>query len=105
MSGAEKTPVAAGTAEKSRKAATAAGKEVVAYIGPTIPGVIAANTILNNGMTKELAAVKKEVPAVGTLIVPMGKLAQARKQMEIKDSPERICYEKVQQYLAEKKGE
>lgn len=105
MSGTEKTAVTSSTAEKSRKTAQAAGNEIVAYIGPTIPGVIAANTILNNGITKEIAAVKQDVPVIGTLIVPMRKLAQARKQMEVKDSPERICYEKMQQYLAEKKGE
>lgn len=102
----EKTAAVANTTEKSKKVVLQETvNEQVVYIGPTIPGIIVANTILSNGITKELADAKNEVPAIGTLIVPIRKLAYARKRLELRDTPESICYEKVLKYLTEKKGE
>lgn len=75
----------------------------VVYIGPTIPGVVAANTTFNNGLTETVKNAIAEMPAINTLIVPVNKLVQARVQLRQKDSVYDVCYNKVRQYV--KKGE
>lgn len=79
-------------------------KKTVVYIGPTIPGVVAANTTFNNGLTETVKNATAETPAINTLIVPIDKLVQARVQLRQKNSVYDVCYNKVQQYI-DKKGE
>ncbi len=76
----------------------------VMYIGPTIPGVVSANTTFNNGLTDLLKNAIAEMPAINTLIVPIEKLVQARVQLRQENSPYDVCYNKVRQYV-NKKGE
>lgn len=71
----------------------------VIYIGPTIPGAAAMNTIFNNGITEELEKVTKEMPALASLIVPIEKASKARGQLSEPDSPVRICFEKALEYI------
>lgn len=77
--------------------------ETVIYIGPTIPGAAAMNTIFNNGITVELEKVIKEMPAIASLIVPIGKASKARGQLSEPDSPVRICFEKALEYIRREK--
>ena len=67
----------------------------VAYIGPSIQGVVSKNTVLNNGLTKVLEEKCKEIPAIRSMIVPVEKLAYARMDADIKGSNINICYEEV----------
>lgn len=57
MSAAKKTE---GLQEKPEKRAAvrAAGKEAMIYIGPTVPGIVIAGTVFNNGCPEKL---KKEM--------------------------------------------
>lgn len=79
-------------------------KEVVIYVGPEIVEVVAANTIFNNGISKELENAIVEFPAIKKLIIPIKELSAARMQINTKDSALAICYKKVCEYAKEKKG-
>ncbi|MFR4350574.1 MAG: hypothetical protein ACLT3H_02775 [Roseburia sp.] len=94
-------------AEQNKVIGKAENKSVVpvAYIGPTIPGVVIANTIFSNGVGEVLKKECEKLPVIGSLIIQIKDLAQAKKQLEEKDTPINIYYTKVQQYLKEKKGE
>lgn len=93
-------------AAEQNKAIEKVGEKTVAvaYIGPTIPGVVIANTIFSNGIGEALKKECEKLPVIGSLIVQIKDLAQAKKQLEEKDTPINIYYQKVQQYLKEKKG-
>jgi len=77
--------------------------EAVIYVGPAIPGVVSTGTVYNNGLTTMMQEVVEELPAIGTLIVPVSKVAETRRLLNIKNTPAAICYEKVLMY--NKKGE
>lgn len=74
-------------------------KETVVYIGPTIPGIATANTIYNNGLPEMLLKEIEKCRPVGSLIVPVRGLAEARKDLDRKGSVTAICYEKAAAYI------
>ena len=47
------------------KAAKAAGKEAMIYAGPTVPGIVIAGTVFNNGFPEKL---KKEMETKNVLL-------------------------------------
>lgn len=49
--------------------------KIMVYVGPTIIGVAAHNTFLNNGITPELEAAAKKEPAFKNLVIPATDLA------------------------------
>lgn len=79
-----------------------AGKELVMYIGPTIPAVATKNTVFNNGLPAELQKEIKAEPAIGALVVPIAKLAKAKKEIKTKNTALEICYRKVEKQIKEK---
>lgn len=82
----------------AKKAAEKEKKETVIYLGPTIPGIIATATILNNGKPKKLEALEKELPAISLLIVKMEDVVQARRDLKTEGTPMNICYNEVEKY-------
>ncbi len=77
-------------------------QEIVMYIGPDIPGA-KQNTVFNNGLPDALKEKIKEHPVFRSLIVPVGKLAQARVELEKKGSALSVLYQKAQE-ISRKEG-
>lgn len=78
-------------------------KEPVIYIGPSIVGVATKGTVYKNGLTPQMDRAVKELQALNTLLVEIGKITQARKDLKNKESAVSICYAKAEEY-ARKKG-
>lgn len=92
-------PVARKTKTADRQPGT------VMYIGPTIKKVVVKNTIFNNGLPAALEEQKKKMPILGSLIVPVEQLVEARKNMNKSSSAIRTCYEQVLSILQEEGDE
>ena len=88
--------------KKTTRQQEKAMKKPVIYIGPSIIGVATTGTVYNNGLTPQLEKAAKEVPSLNTLLVEVGKITQARKELKNKESAIRICYEKAEKYAQEK---
>lgn len=95
--------VQAAMAEADTASVTETKRGLVIYIGPTIPGAVAQNTVFNNGITAALAEEAEKLPAIKSLIVPVEKLAAAQKEIKINNSALTVCYRMVEDYI--KKGE
>ena len=54
------------------------------YLGPSITGVAATGTVYNNGLTSQMQAATKEMPALNTLLVEIGGIVQARHDLRDK---------------------
>lgn len=65
------------------------------YVGPTVPGIVQENTVLNNGIPNRVMEKMAEIPAMKTLLIPVHKLAEAKKALRQQDSAESVCYVKV----------
>lgn len=89
--------------KKSTKQETPKTKEPVIYIGPSIVGVATKGTVYKNGLTPQMGKAVEELPALNTLLVEIGKITQARKDLKNKESAVSICYAKAEEY-ARKKG-
>lgn len=89
--------------EKKGAAKQAAGKMVM-YLGPSIAGVTATGTVYNNGLTPQMQSAAEELPALNTLLVEIGGIVQARKDLRDKNSGISICYRKAEEYAEGRKG-
>lgn len=56
--------------------------EPVVYIGPNIPGVVRQDSVFTGGIPSALSEKAKEIPAIESLIVPLGSFATARKERQ-----------------------
>ena len=91
--------VAAGPGQESRT-----GKaEPRVYIGPGLRGVI-AGTVFKGGLTPALENLVRDIPAAAELIVPVGSLAGARRDLADPESALAGIYREVQR-KTRKKGE
>lgn len=83
--------------ETKRKAAKQeAGKEeTVMYIGPTIKNVVTTGTLYNNGLPDALKEAAGKQPAIRSLIVPIGGLAAAQRELAVPGSALAVIYGKV----------
>lgn len=88
--------------EKKGATKQVAGKTVM-YLGPSITGVAATGTVYNNGLTSQMQAATKEMPALNTLLVEIGGIVQARHDLRDKNSGISICYRKVEEYAEGRK--
>lgn len=89
--------------KSTKQEAPKTAKEPVIYIGPSIVGVVTKGTVYKNGLTPQMSKAVEELPALNTLLVEIGKIAQARKDLRNKASAVSICYAKAEEY-ARKKG-
>ncbi len=88
--------------ETKRKAArqetgrTETGRtETVMYIGPTIKNVAVTGTLYNNGLPESLKKEAEKQQAISNLIVPVGELAAAQRELAIPGSALAVIYGKV----------
>lgn len=63
----------------SRKKQTAAAQAV--YVGPTIPGVVKANTIFRNGLPTALSQRMEQDGAVKSLVIPLEDWPRVRQEL------------------------
>ena len=96
MSTAKKTE---GLQERPEKKAAlrTSRKETVIYIGPTVPGIVIAGTIFNNGCPEKLKKAMEEKMVLSMLLVPVSGLAKARQELKEPGSVLQICYEKMKE--------
>lgn len=87
---------------KEKKMPQQAEKRMVIYLGPEIPGVVAAGTVFKNGLTKKLEEEIKEIPAINMLLVPVQDVVKVKKELTKEASAVKICYQKVAEYAAKK---
>lgn len=83
--------------ETKRKAARqeTGRTETVMYIGPTIKNVAVTGTLYNNGLPESLKKEAEKQPAISNLIVPVGELAAAQRELAIPGSALAVIYGKV----------
>ncbi len=74
-------------------------KKTVIYLGPNIPGVVSRGTVFNNGLTPQLNAVIKELPAVNMLLVDISRASQVRMELKRAESVSSVCYAKISEYV------
>lgn len=72
-----------------------AQKETVMYIGPSIKNVVITGTLYNNGLPEILRSEMEKQPVIGSLIVPMSRLAAAQKEIATPGSALNLIYNKV----------
>ncbi|MBD5395601.1 MAG: hypothetical protein HDR71_15375 [Lachnospiraceae bacterium] len=77
-------------------------RKTVVYLGPVITGVAMPGTVYRNGLTPQLEAAVKELPALGRLLAKTGSVAQLRKELKDPQSAASICYQKAAEYAREK---
>lgn len=70
------------------------------YIGPGIPGA-KQYTVFNNGLPKSLKEKAKEKPFLNSLIIPVGKLAQANRELDTEGSALNILFNKAVKEIQE----
>lgn len=70
------------------------------YIGPDIPGA-KQYTVFNNGLPGILKEKAKEKPFLNSLIIPVGKLAQANRELDKEGSALNILFKKAVKEIQE----
>lgn len=95
MSEVKKTSATAAQPEVKTTKQTTAQKETVMYIGPSIKNVVTTGTLYNNGLPKTLALEMEKQPVIGSLVVPVSKLAEAQKELATPGSALQLIYNKV----------
>ncbi len=70
------------------------------YIGPDIPGA-KQYTVFNNGLPESLKEKAKEKPFFNSLIIPVGKLAQASMELNTEGSTLNILFKKAVKEIQE----
>lgn len=72
-------------------------KEIaVVYIGPTIKHKLKKNTVFANGIPEIGKEIEKDIPAIKSLFVPLKDIADAKKEVDTKDSALNLIYKKVE---------
>ncbi len=79
-------------------------RETVVYMGPEIPGTVSTGAVFCNGLPERLGEAVGEMPPLKMLLVPVGKIANAKKELKMEGSAIRVCYEKAAMYAARKGG-
>ena len=69
--------------------------KTVMYVGPTIAGRITGNTTFKNGKPKAVEEIVQKYPYFEKLFVPLGEIADARRQLADKDSYLAVLYKKA----------
>lgn len=80
-------------------------KELLIYVGPSIPKTgLLQNTVLNNGLPVDATEHLKKCPAIKRLIIPIGITAQSRKDLATAGTPEHKNFSEVMDYLMKTNG-
>ena len=78
-------------------------EKTVMYVGPAIAGVVAYGTVFKNGLPGQLQQAVKEEPALNRMLVEIGAVCEARKELRKETSGLSICYRKADED-AKKRG-
>lgn len=70
-------------------------KETVVYIGPTMKGVAITGGLYNNGLPEELKNEIEKRPMLRELVVPVERLAEAKKELAKPGSALATIYKKA----------
>ena len=70
--------------------------ETQVYVGPTIEGVVKRDTFFNNGISDQLKKAIKEKPVLGSLVVPLCKFPDAKKEIQIGGAMQ-VLYQKAKE--------
>lgn len=70
------------------------------YIGPDIPGTAARYAVYNNGLPEPLEAYIREHPAFRPMVVPLGRLAQAKAELDRPGSAASVLFRKACEAMA-----
>lgn len=100
----QKTAAAGTNGRRQEKAAGGKASGPVVYIGPTIRGVVQTSTVFNNGLPAVVKEKVKKMPLLGEMLIPVADLGKARKEMAVKGSAVRSCYDKVAELLKKEGG-
>jgi hypothetical protein len=73
----------------------------VAYIGPTVQGIVIRGTIFSNGLPKALKEEIRDKPFLNSLIIPINNLTTAQAELRKENSPINIFYKKAIEYVNE----
>lgn len=68
----------------------------VVYCGPSIEGVAKQYTVYKGTLPEQLSAAAEKMPAINELIIPLDKLAEARRQLNSKSGYIYRLYKAVQ---------
>lgn len=91
--------------ESGRNAAdvgTASGP--IVYIGPSIRGVVQTSAIFKNGLSSAMKQKVKEIPLLREMLIPAADLGKKRREMRVKGSATRSCYDRVVELLKNEGG-
>lgn len=88
---------------EKRAASRQQKKAAVIYLGPAIPGTVQAGVIFRNGVTTQMEEALQEEPALKMLLVEIGRVCKAKKELKDCGSAVSVCYKKAEAY-AKKKG-
>ena len=91
--------MATGKTTKPAGAPAAQADAVMAYIGPTIYGVVRQGTVLKGGLPKELKEHMAHVKQLRALLVPLSRFAQAWKDVNERGTAEHSLYQSALQTL------
>lgn len=80
-------------------------KKTVVYLGPSIPNIVAENSIFRGELPEKIQNIQKELPVIKILFVPIEKLIAAKKELTENNSAKAICYNKVLEYRKENMNE
>jgi len=82
-------------AVSSRTVPNAGTSGTVVYIGPDIPGIAAQYTVYCSGLPEPLEEYIRDRPLFRSLVVPIGKLAQADAELRRAGSAVDVLYRKA----------
>ncbi len=92
--------------KESRQEAADAGAASgpVVYIGPSIRGVVQTSTIFKNGLSVAMKQKVKEIPLLREMLIPAADLGKRRRELRVKGSAARSCYDRVMELLKQEGG-
>ncbi|PAQ15069.1 hypothetical protein CD798_08480 [Bacillaceae bacterium SAOS 7] len=85
---------------KGKTSSKASTPETVIYIGESLPnGALQQFSIFKNSVPVTLKTHFEQCPAIESLIIPISKLAEARKNLLVKGTVENVLNTQVQKYV------
>lgn len=84
--------------KKREKQVASQKEEPVIFLGPYIKGLVTPGTVFNNGLPPALEEAKKKIPAIGEVLIPISRAADARKQLEQKGSAINAFYKQIENF-------
>lgn len=65
------------------------------YLGPTVPGLVKANTIFKDELPERVKKHAEEDKNFARLLVPMDNAMEARKELEVQGSVLAVAYTEI----------